>query len=139
MSTLVIGSGITGMAAALLLARLGERVSILEAAPAPAPLLSGFTRDGLHFDTGFHCGAGLRPGGVLRLWLQALGVLEHIAADAFHPVEEEFHFLPEPDAAPPGPLVTRFPATLEALEPLTSAQFGAQAAHDLLRLTPCVH
>ena len=72
----VIGSGATGLTAALLLARLGHRVTVVEALPRPAPLLQGFVRHGLYFETGFHCGGGLHPGGVLRQWLDALGLFD---------------------------------------------------------------
>lgn len=129
MSTLVIGSGITGMAAAILLAQQGEETTLLEAAPIAAPLLRGFERGGLHFDTGFHCGAGLRQGGLLRLWLQTLGIMDFIADDACFPTREEFHFLP--DGVDPTPAVIHFPASLDGLIPAVSGQFGEQAAQKL--------
>ena len=74
MRYVVVGSGISGLSAAIFLARQGHAVTVLEAASSPAPLLRGFRRQGLHFDTGFHCGGGLHEGGVLRRWLRALGV-----------------------------------------------------------------
>jgi all-trans-retinol 13,14-reductase len=74
MSCVVAGSGITGMAAALLLARLGQAVTLVEARPQAAPLLRGFRRNGLYFDTGFHSGGGLHEGGILRHWLKVLGI-----------------------------------------------------------------
>ena len=132
MSTLVIGSGITGMAAALLLAQQGEETTILEAAPSPAPLLRGFERDNLHFDTGFHCGAGLRQGGLLRLWLQTLGMMDFISDDACYPMQEEFHFPSDGDGTVSD--VAHFPATLDELFPTVSAQFGTQAANNLKQL-----
>jgi len=73
MHCVVVGSGITGMAAALLLARQGQTVTLVEAQRQAAPLLRGFRRSGLYFDTGFHSGGGLHAGGVLRNWLRALG------------------------------------------------------------------
>ena len=74
MSCVVVGSGITGMAAALLLSRQGQSVTIVEAQRRTAPLLRGFRRDGLYFDTGFHSGGGLHEGGILKNWLRVLGV-----------------------------------------------------------------
>lgn len=68
----IVGSGITGLTAGLLLAQQGHETTIIEALPQPAPLLQGFWREGLYFDTGFHCGGGLHSGGVLRRWLRAL-------------------------------------------------------------------
>ncbi len=76
MRCIVVGSGIAGLTTGLLLARLGHTVSIIEAAPRPAPLLQGFVRDGLYFETGFHCGGGLHPGGILWHWLKSLGLLD---------------------------------------------------------------
>ncbi len=74
----IVGSGISGLSAALLLAKAGHEVTIFEAGPHAAPLLRGFRRQGLHFDTGFHYGGGIGEGGVLRLWLKALGVEKHL-------------------------------------------------------------
>ena len=78
MRSIVVGSGISGLSVALLLARQRQEVLVLEAGPRPAPLLQGFTRNGLHFDTGFHYGGGLHQGGVLRRWLQALRLWRHL-------------------------------------------------------------
>lgn len=92
----VVGSGVAGMTAALLLVRQGHDVALLEAGPRPAPLLRGFRRDGLHFDTGFHCGGGLGRAGLFRNWLQALGLLRYLPPTAFIAKEEVFSF---PDGA----------------------------------------
>ena len=81
MRTVVVGAGVTGLAASLLLARSGHEVTLVERHPRTAPLLRGFSRQGLHFDTGFHIGGGLQPGGTLWQWLRVLGV-----ADALHPL-----------------------------------------------------
>lgn len=94
MRCIVIGSGIAGLTTGLLLARLGHAVTIIEAAPRPAPLLQGFVRDGLYFETGFHCGGGLHPGGILWHWLEALGLLD--GKDALRDIRldnrDVFHF-----------------------------------------------
>lgn len=74
MRCVVIGSGITGMTAALLLARQGHGVTLIEACDHAAPLLRGFERNELRFDTGFHCGGGVHREGILRRWLRVLGV-----------------------------------------------------------------
>ena len=47
MHCVVVGSGITGLTAALLLARQGHQVTVLEAGARVAPLLRGFWREGL--------------------------------------------------------------------------------------------
>ncbi len=92
MSNIVVGSGIAGMTLALLLAQQKQDVTLLEAAPSPAPLLNSFKRSALSFDVGFHYAGGLAPSGVLHRWLNALGVWKYIGNDALHPVSEEFHF-----------------------------------------------
>lgn len=84
MACAVIGSGITGLALALFLARQGHAVTVFEAQPHVAPLLSGFSRQGLHFDIGFHVGGGLHPTGLLSRWLKALGVF-----DLLHGIPED--------------------------------------------------
>ncbi len=78
MKIAIVGSGISGLTAALLLAKQGHEVSIFEAGPRPAPLLSGFRRKGLLFDTGFHYGGGIAKGGILRQWLQALDMEKYL-------------------------------------------------------------
>ena len=71
---IVIGGGITGMSAAVLLARQGLSVTLVEKHPRLAPLLRGFRRQGVHFETGFHFAGGLERGGLLRAWLKAMGL-----------------------------------------------------------------
>jgi len=92
MSNIVIGSGLAGMSLALLLAQQNQSVTLLEATPRPAPLMNGFTRKSLFFDTGFHYAGGLAPNGVLYRWLNALGVWKYIGDDALRFVTEEFRF-----------------------------------------------
>ncbi len=121
---LVIGSGITGMAAALLLAKQKcfDKITILEAAKFPAPLLTGFSRQGLHFDTGFHCGGGLRSGGILRYWLNALGVWKFIGDENIYSLSEEFHFANNKQTF-------SFPSVKSELLPSISKQFGNENSH----------
>ena len=56
---IVIGSGISGLTSALLFAKKGKKTAIFERAPLIAPLLSGFNRQGVHFDPGFHYSGAL--------------------------------------------------------------------------------
>lgn len=71
---LIIGGGAAGLGAALLCRRLGLEVLLLEAAPALGPLIRGFQRRGLAFETGFHYAGGLAEGGVLHRYLDRLGL-----------------------------------------------------------------
>lgn len=84
----IIGGGISGMTAALLLAKSGSRVLLLESSPQLAPVVRGFSRDGLYFDTGFHYAGGLNKGGVLERFFRHLGLREQLdlqpyASDGF--------------------------------------------------------
>lgn len=66
------------MTCALLLARSGRKVLVLEQHSSPAPVITGFRRDGIYFDSGFHYAGGLGEGGPLRLFLQHLGLLDQL-------------------------------------------------------------
>ncbi len=66
------------MGAAIMLARRGREVVLCEAQKRIAPLLRGFSRQGHHFDTGFHCAGALGPSGALSRYLRMVGVLKHL-------------------------------------------------------------
>ncbi len=76
--SIVIGSGVAGMTAAITLAQYGERVAIFEQARAPGGLMATYARAGASFPTGVHCLGSMMPGGVLRKCLQRLGVFERL-------------------------------------------------------------
>ena len=77
----VVGAGVSGLTTALVLARHGHRVALVEQAPRIAPLLQGFSRGGRHFETGFHYAGGLDADGILTRFFAFLGL-----ADAIEPV-----------------------------------------------------
>ncbi len=72
--TIVIGSGAGGLAAALALARAGERVLVLERHTVPGGLCHSFRRGGFRFSPGIHYIGQLGPGGSLREIYEGLGV-----------------------------------------------------------------
>ncbi|HEY5674207.1 MAG TPA: FAD-dependent oxidoreductase [Malonomonas sp.] len=72
--SIIIGSGLSGLTCALLLARSGRRVLVLEQHPQPAPVVRGFSRGGLYFDSGFHYAGGLGEGGAFRPLFRHLGL-----------------------------------------------------------------
>lgn len=78
--SMVVGSGVSGLAATLLLALNGHRVLLLEKGPRIGGSLCRFSRRGLSFDTGFHFAGGLAHGGLLNRMLSVLGI-----ADAVEP------------------------------------------------------
>ena len=122
MRCVVAGSGITGLTAALLLARQGHDVAVVEAGAHVAPLLRGFWREGLYFDTGFHCGGGLHAGGVLRRWLRALGVEKHLRqittsrTEVFHFADGKVFQLPAGHGAVTEAVERQFPGAEPVME-----------------------
>jgi all-trans-retinol 13,14-reductase len=72
--SVVIGSGVSGLAAALLLARNGQRVAIVERSRHPAPLISRFKRGAVWCDPGFHYSGGLEEQGALTVIFRYLGM-----------------------------------------------------------------
>ena len=70
----IIGGGLSGMAAALVLARHGRRVTIVEKRSYLGATLRGFSRQGVHFDTGLHYAGALQPGGALARYFRLLGI-----------------------------------------------------------------
>ncbi len=86
--SIIIGAGLSGLTCGLLLAKSGRKVLIVEQHPEPAPVVRGFSRGGVYFDSGFHYAGGLGEGGPLRLFLTHLGLAEKLeflpfAADGF--------------------------------------------------------
>lgn len=81
----VIGGGMSGMASAIMLGKHGCRVTLVEKAPHLGPTLRGFSRAGVHFETGLHYAGGLSPDGLLTLYFRLLG-LEDLP---LHPLRED--------------------------------------------------
>jgi phytoene dehydrogenase-like protein len=75
---IVVGSGVSGMTAALLMALNGHKVLLLEKDRQMGGSLRRFRRQGIPFDTGFHFTGGLHAQGVLRAMLAVLGIAEAI-------------------------------------------------------------
>lgn len=64
------------MAAAIVLAKRGNTVFLVEKRPLLGPTVRGFSRQGAHFDTGLHYAGGLHPKGALTRYLRLLGVTD---------------------------------------------------------------
>jgi all-trans-retinol 13,14-reductase len=98
---LVIGGGIAGMTCAILLAKAGRKVILIEKASRLGPVFRGFKKKGHYFDTGFHyCGA-LGKGEIFESALSTLGVyplLQPICYDAEG--FDLFHYLNEKTRLP---------------------------------------
>lgn len=74
----VVGSGISGMTAALLLGLQGRKVLLLEKALHIGGSMARFRMKGIPFDTGFHFTGGFEQGGLLNDMLKILGIRDHI-------------------------------------------------------------
>ncbi len=74
--SLVIGSGISGLTAALLQAQRGRHVVLVEKQPFIGGFLNRFTRNGLRFDTGLHFTGGF--GHVLSKMLEQLNMADAV-------------------------------------------------------------
>ena len=96
----IIGGGVSGMTSALILAKQGFSVALVEKSRQLAPTIRGFTKKGLFFDTGFHYTGGLGTGEPVDLFFRYLGLsdaLEKVpfredAFDSFRCLEPPFNF-----------------------------------------------
>lgn len=79
----VIGAGMSGITSAITLAKNGYHVALVEKADRTAPLLRGFSRRGIHFDTGFHYTGGLGAGEPLDTFFRYLGISDRIISFPF--------------------------------------------------------
>jgi len=77
--TIVVGSGAGGLALALLLARAGRAVTLVESQPTVGGYLRRFSRGGIRFDTGYHFSGGFN--GVMRQMNRVLGIDDLVAAE----------------------------------------------------------
>ena len=75
---IVVGSGASGLTMALLLAKNGNSVLLLEKSPFIGGSLARFSRQGIPFDTGFHFTGGFQQGGILADILSFLGIRDAI-------------------------------------------------------------
>ncbi len=75
---IVVGSGVSGLTAALLLGLNGRSVLLIEKAPHIGGSLARFKLGGVPFDTGFHFTGGFSRGGLLDDMLTVLGLREAI-------------------------------------------------------------
>ena len=79
----VVGTGISGLTVAAILARKGRKVVLVEKTAKPGGALKRFKRSGIAFDVGFHATAGLGKGDFLsRLWSYC-GVLPELTVIPF--------------------------------------------------------
>ncbi len=81
----IIGSGMSGLTCAQVLAREGFKVCVLEQHYRPGGCLHRFFRDGVPFDTGMHYVGGAGSDGTLGRYLRFLGVAQALKWHEFDP------------------------------------------------------
>ena len=75
---IVIGSGISGLVSAIILSKNGYNVALIEKSDKIAPLLRGFHRRGIFFDTGFHHAGGIGKGETGDIFFRYLGFSDRL-------------------------------------------------------------
>ncbi|MBL8604346.1 MAG: NAD(P)-binding protein [Myxococcales bacterium] len=70
----VIGAGFGGLGAAIRLAELGARVTLVEALKYPGGCASTFTRGGWRFESGATLSSGFAPGQLFAKWVDTYGL-----------------------------------------------------------------
>ncbi len=78
---LILGSGVSGMTMALLLASAGRSVTLLEKSASLGGCMQRFSRSGIPFDTGFHFTGGFNRG--FPEMLAVLGLQDDIREEEF--------------------------------------------------------
>ena len=86
----IIGSGIGGLTAAVLLGEQGLKVLLVEKAPAIGGALKRFYHSGLSFDSGFHFTGGLDEKEIFADMLKILGVYPFLKEN-IRMVSQHFH------------------------------------------------
>jgi all-trans-retinol 13,14-reductase len=130
---IVIGSGISGLAAAAALARAKRRVLVLEQHSVAGGLTQTFRRGDWTFATGVHYLSGAGPGGWLARLMAALGAAPIEFAASANPYDvvrtPGFEFgIEHPEAAYRAALLARFPAERAAIDAWFAEMAGARRA-----------
>ncbi|MCC8194918.1 MAG: NAD(P)/FAD-dependent oxidoreductase [Deltaproteobacteria bacterium] len=137
----VIGAGLAGLTSALILARNGYTVTLVEKSRRVGLTVRGFSREGVYFDTGLHYTGGLGENGIVSRYLRYLGFgspeLVPFADDCF----DEIRFadtgktvrLPIGYERMTGALQAAFPEDAEAVAAYMRAARDGFAKSSLLR------
>ena len=75
---IVLGSGMSGLSTALILAMNGKKIALIEKSPFISPLLKRFKRKNVWCDPGFHYSGGLLPGEQMNVFLRYFGIEDKI-------------------------------------------------------------
>lgn len=93
--SIIIGSGISGMTAGIILAREGEKVLVVEQNALPGGLTQTFKRQGLVFPTGVHRLGSLNPGQSLWYYFNYLGLMDFLELTSLGKDGFESYYFPD--------------------------------------------
>ena len=93
----VVGGGVSGMTCALILAKNGFKVALIEKSERLAPVIRGFMRKDVYFDTGFHYTGGLGTGEPVDTFFRYLNLLDSIQKVPLRPDGFDVFRCHEPD------------------------------------------
>lgn len=93
--SIIIGSGMGGMTAALILAQMGQKIALLEAGAQFGGYMNPFSRKKYHFDVGLHYIGECGPGQSFYRLLDKLGLLERIKFRELTPDGFERYVFPD--------------------------------------------
>lgn len=77
-NVLIIGSGIGGLSMAIILAKLGFGVTVIEKNRQPGGMLRSYVRQGIHCNVGLHYLGALGKGQILRRLFDFLGIVDDL-------------------------------------------------------------
>jgi all-trans-retinol 13,14-reductase len=131
---IVIGSGIGGLACAAALARMGQKILVVEQHYVAGGLTQTFSRDGFRWDVGVHYLSEMHPGGESRKlidWLSG-GAIDFASMGDMYDI---LHFpdnfelkVPRTEAAFRAALQSRFPQSSKGLDAYFAALAEAERA-----------
>lgn len=93
--TIIVGSGISGMTAGIMLAKQGQKVLVIEQHTIPGGLTQTFQRQGLIFPTGVHRLGALNPGQPLWHYFNFLGLMDRLELVPMNPDGFETYYFPD--------------------------------------------
>jgi len=117
----IVGGGVGGLTASLLLAMAGKKVLLIECGPRIGGSLARFSRNGIPFDTGFHFTGGFSEDGLLNDMLHVLG-MDSAITPIFPSPETSNQFIFEKEQ-----LAFNFPYGIERLTTSLKSDFPGEA------------
>ena len=121
--TIIVGSGISGMTAGIMLAKQGQKVLVIEQHTIPGGLTQTFRRQGLIFPTGVHRLGALNPGEPLWHYFNFLGLMDRLELVPMNPDGFETYYfpdcsvkIPQGHAAYKAKLKSMFPEAVTAID-----------------------